>query len=44
MFDIMMYSVSFDAIHVSDNGLLLLGFDFDTLLNANMIMACFQSL
>ena len=31
MFDIMMYFISFDAIHVSDNGLLLLGFDFDTL-------------
>jgi len=44
MFDTIMCSISFDAMHVSDIDLLLLGFDVDPFLNAGVIMACFQSL
>ena len=43
MFDTMMCSISFDAMHVGDIGLFILGIDFDPFLNAGVIMACFQS-
>ena len=44
MFDTMVCSVSFAALHASDIGLLLLGLDCDPFLDAGVIMVCFQSL